>query len=283
MVTLLAVPVGDARKAHGRRTAGVRKGDHDVHRFLAARPPADRSARRLLCFHHAGAGAMAFAGWRQRVGPGVAVLPVRLPGRESLLREPPLTDTGRLVETLAEDLEPLFQEPYAFYGHSLGALVAHRLALHLTGSGRRGPDVVLVGACSAPQLPSRLLDATAPGFSDERLACLLGDDDSLPVALLERPAWRSATLAALRADLQLARSLRSAPPAPLPCPLWAFAGRDDPMVTVAEVRAWELCTTSRFRLRTVPGTHFFVRGHELPRAVGEVLRAELPVSAPHVD
>ncbi|HEY8980735.1 MAG TPA: thioesterase domain-containing protein, partial [Streptomyces sp.] len=75
-----------------------------MHRYLATRPTADGDApaRRLLCFHHAGAGAMTFAGWRQRVGAGVAVLPVRLPGRESLLREAPFTDADRLVEELTE-------------------------------------------------------------------------------------------------------------------------------------------------------------------------------------
>jgi surfactin synthase thioesterase subunit len=221
---------------------------------------------------------MAFAGWRQRVGAGVSVLPVRLPGRESRLREPPLTEAGRLAEELTEDLGPLLDEPYALYGHSLGALVAHRFALHLVATGRRPPEVVLVGACAAPQLPSRLLEAAAlPGVTDEQLVGLFTDDESMPEPLLRRPEWLRATLTTLRADVRLARSLRSAPPAPLPCPLWAFAGRDDRMVSVAEVRAWEHCTTSRFHFRTMPGAHFFVRGRELPLAVGEALHVEMPL------
>ncbi|MEW2121615.1 alpha/beta fold hydrolase [Streptomyces sp. NPDC005474] len=247
-----------------------------MHRYLATRPAADSSARRLLCFHHAGAGAMAFAGWRQRIGPGVSVLPVRLPGRESLLREPPFTDAHQLVETLTEDFGPLLDEPYAFYGHSLGALVAQRLALHLVATGRRPPEVVLVGACPAPQLPSRLLEAAAlPGVTDEQLVGLLADEESVPKLLLERPEWLRATLTTLRADLRLARSLRSAPPARLPCPLWAFAGRDDRMVSAAEVRAWERSTTSGFHFRMMPGAHFFVRGRELPLAVKEALQSEM--------
>ncbi|MEU6223708.1 alpha/beta fold hydrolase [Streptomyces sp. NPDC047042] len=247
-----------------------------MHRYLATRPSAGGSARRLLCFHHAGAGAMAFAGWRQRVGPGVSVLPVRLPGRESLRREPPLTDAQQLAEELTADFGPLLDEPYAFYGHSLGALVAHRLALHLVATGRRPPEVVMVGACPAPQLPSRLLEAASlPGVTDEQLVGLLADDESMPELLLERPEWLRATLTTLRADLQLAHSLRSAPPARLACPLWAFAGRDDRMVSTAEVRAWEHCTTSGFHFRMMPGAHFFVRGRELPLAVKEALHTEM--------
>ncbi|QNP69681.1 thioesterase [Streptomyces roseirectus] len=248
-------------------------------RYLATRPKAeDDPARRLLCFHHAGAGAMTFAGWRQRVGAGVSVLPVRLPGRESLRRQPPLTDAHRLMEELTEDLGPLLDRPYAFYGHSLGALVAHRFALHLTATGRRPPEAVLVGACPAPHLPSRLLEeASLPGVTDEQLVGLLADDDSVPELLLGRPEWLRATLPTLRADLRLARSLRSVAARPLPCPLWAFAGRDDRMVGVPEVRAWERCTTSRFHFRTMPGAHFFVRGRELPLAVGAALHSEMPL------
>lgn len=247
-----------------------------MHRYLATRQ--EGTARRLLCFHHAGAGAMAFAGWRQRVGPGVTVLPVRLPGRETRLREPLITDGRLLVEELESDLGPLLDEPHAFYGHSLGALVAYRFALHRIGIGRRPPEVLLIGACPAPHLSSRLLETAArPGLTDERLVGLLTDEESMPEQLLRRPERLRTTLATLRADLRLARGLRTTPPTALPCPLWAFAGSRDPMVSVAEIRAWQLCTASRFHLRSVPGAHFFVRGRELPRTVGEVLHVEMPL------
>jgi len=253
-----------------------------VHRYLAVRPPAGgpparETQTKLLCFHHAGAGAMTFAGWQRRIGPDVTVLPVRLPGRESRLREARITDAEQLVEELENDLGPLLDGPYAFYGHSLGALVAYRFALHRIRAGHRPPQMLLVGACAAPQLPSGLLDATqAPGLTDEQLITSLNDDESVPEALLRRPEWLNMTLDTLRADLHLARSLRSAPHLALPCALKAFAGREDRMVSVADVRAWERCTTAGFELRSVPGAHFFVRGQDVPRAVGEVLREQAP-------
>lgn len=255
-------------------------------RFLAVRPPAGPAGIRLLCFHHAGAGAMTFAGWKRAVGPGVSVLPVRLPGRESRLREPRITDGDQLVQELTEDLGELLDEPepYAFYGHSLGAMVAYRFAAHLVRTGRRPPLMLLAGASPAPQLPSALLDgarALRPDAPDEELIRALGDEDSLPRELLARPGWLSLTLETLRADLMLARSLRSAPAVPLPCPVRAFAGSQDQLVSPAEVSAWAHCTTAGFRMRTLPGAHFFVRGEELPRLVGEALHLEpVPAGAP---
>ncbi len=218
---------------------------------------------------------MSFAGWGRRVGPGVSVLPVRLPGRETLRREPRITDGEQVVEELQSDLGTLLDEPHAFYGHSLGALVAYRFAQHRVRSGQRPPALLTVGACSAPQLPAPLLDAVlSPELPDEELILSLGGRESIPELFRSRLGWLRDTLATLRADLLLAQDLRSAPVTPLPCPLDAFAGEVDPLVPAAEVLAWQHCTTARFGFRTILGTHFFARGREAPRAVGEALRAQ---------
>ncbi|WP_406470000.1 thioesterase domain-containing protein [Streptomyces hirsutus] len=244
-----------------------------MQRYLAVRPVSDTGIR-LFCFHHAGAGALAFAGWQRRVGPGVSVLPVRLPGRETRRREDRITDGARLVEELQNDLGPLLDEPHAFYGHSMGALVAYRFAQHRVRTGQRPPRLLSVGACSAPQLPAPLLQTLLrPELPDEELILSLGGHDSIPAPLRNRIGWLTATLATLRADLTLAQDLRQAPVTGLPCPLDAYAGEADPLVPATEVRAWKHCTTHRFRLRPVRGTHFFVRGRDVPRAVGEALRS----------
>ncbi|WP_345034777.1 thioesterase II family protein [Streptomyces sannanensis] len=249
------------------------KGDR-VQRYLAVRPASGRDGVRLFTFHHAGGGAMTFAGWQRRVGPGVSVLPVRLPGRESRRREERITDGARLVEELQSDLGSLLDEPHAFYGHSLGALVAYRFAEHRVCAGLRPPERLAVGACSAPQLPAPLIETlVSPELPDEELILSLGDQQSIPAPLRNRIGWLAGTLATLRADLLLAQDLRSTPVTALPCPLDGYAGEIDPLVSVTEVHAWKHCTTSRFRLRTVRGTHFFVRGRDVPREVGESLRS----------
>lgn len=222
---------------------------------------------------------MTYAGWRHRVAHGTDVLPVRLPGRESRLREPAITDGARLVAELDGDLGTLLEEPHAFYGHSLGALVAYRYAQHRVRSGRRPPEAVFVGACASPRSPSALLDGADPReLTDDQLRAALPEDAGLPATLLSRPGSLATMLGTLRADLLLARSLRAMPGDPLPCPIEGFAGRDDRLVPVGRVLAWRHCTTAGFRLRTVDGGHFFVRGREIPRVVGDTLHppARLP-------
>ena len=252
-----------------------------MQRYLAVRPGHAGDGVRLFCFHHAGGGAMTFAGWQKRVGPDVSVLPVRLPGRESRRREDRITDGARLLDELQDDLGPLLEEPYAFYGHSLGALVAYRFAERRVRSGQRPPELLAVGACSAPQLAAPVLETLlSPELPDEELIRALGDHESIPAPLRSRIDWLAGTVATLRTDLLLAQDLRSAPVTALPCPLDAFAGEADPLVSAPEVGAWRECTTTRFRLRAVRGTHFFVRGRDAPRAMGEALRSSAPGPGP---
>lgn len=257
-----------------------------VQRYLAIRPTPGGDRIRLFCFHHAGGGALTFAGWQRRVGPDVSVLPVRLPGRETRRTEEHITDGARLLDELQHDLGDLLDEPHAFYGHSLGALVAYRFAQARVRAGQRPPQLLTVGACAAPQLPSPLVKTLlSPGLPDEELVLALGGRDGIPAPLRSRVGRLGAVL---RADLRLAHSLRATPVTPLPCPLDAYAGADDPLVSASEVHAWKHCTTARFRFRTVHGTHFFVRGRDVPGAVGEALRslatgpgAARPGVAPH--
>ncbi|RRQ88659.1 thioesterase [Streptomyces griseofuscus] len=213
---------------------------------------------------------MTFAGWGGRIGPQVSVVPVRLPGRESRIGEARITDVASLLSELDEHLGPLLEEgPYAFYGHSLGALVAYRFAEHRIGSGRQAPVGVVVGACMPPDLPNPLIGAGH--LDDESLLALLSSFGGVPEELLARPVWLREMLATTRADLRLGHALREGARTPLPCPVWAFAGERDRVATPAAVAQWERWTSSSFRFHTLAGGHFFVRDSELPRKIGELL------------
>ncbi|MCX4820527.1 thioesterase domain-containing protein [Streptomyces sp. NBC_01142] len=229
---------------------------------------------RLFCFHHAGAGALTFARWRPRFPLDVQVLPVRLPGRETRLREPRITDSGQLLAELDTHLGPLLEGPHAFYGHSLGALVAYRFALHRARAGHRPPLLVGVGACAAPHLPTALVEQA--DLPDEGLLAVLARYGTLPPYLLERPKWLSILLSTMRDDLRLARSLREGPGERLPGPLYGFAGTEDMVATVPAVAAWSRYTSAAFDLRTVAGGHFFVRDAELPALLAAELRLLSP-------
>ncbi|MFI1395451.1 thioesterase II family protein [Streptomyces sp. NPDC020681] len=253
-----------------------------MNHYLAVSPGTaelTQPALRLFCFHHAGAGALTFARWRARFGADVQVLPVRLPGRETRLREPRIVDAGQLLGELDDHLGPLLDAPHAFYGHSLGALVAYRFALRRTRAGRRPPLLVGVGASAAPHLSTPLVEQA--DLPDDRLLAALARYGTLPPYLFERPKWLALLLSTMRDDLQLARSLREGAGDALASPLHAFVGSEDKVATESAVAAWSRYTSAGFELRTVPGGHFFVRDAELPTLLAAELRRLLVTATPH--
>src|SRR5215813_9802465 len=102
---------------------------------------------RLLCFPHAGGGASAFEWWRTSSPSGIDVCPVQYPGRENRWGEPFAPELTDLLTALAEDLAPIWERPFAFLGHSFGALVAFELARVLIQQGHPPPvRLFLTGA-----------------------------------------------------------------------------------------------------------------------------------------
>src|SRR5687768_10201581 len=79
---------------------------------------------RLLCLPHAGGGASAYRGWSDVLPPGIEVWSAQLPGREERIRDPPFVRLAPMVEELEHLLAPHLDAPFAFFGHSMGALVA---------------------------------------------------------------------------------------------------------------------------------------------------------------
>ena len=63
---------------------------------------------------------------------------------------------------LADEVAPLLDKPYAFYGFSLGALLLYELCLELDRRGAPSPLALVASGCGAPHAvssPQRLADA----------------------------------------------------------------------------------------------------------------------------
>jgi medium-chain acyl-[acyl-carrier-protein] hydrolase len=229
------------------------------------------AAVRLFAFPYAGGGVAAFRGFAEALPTTVELVVVRPPGREVTLREPPWVAMPEAVAGLLASIVPALEPPFAFFGHSLGGLMAFELARALVASGRPAPSHLVVSGRRPPEDPPCAEPIHAlPGQRFREGVRRLGgtpreiiDDDEL-FALFEPT---------LRADFQMYETYRFVPGPALPCPLTVFAGTADGLAPPDTMARWRPHTASRFGLRLFPGGHFFL--HEQTAAVaaalGEVL------------
>ena len=221
-------------------------------------PYLDRQAGKplLFCFPYAGAGALAYRPWIALLSRVVSVCPIRLPGRETRTAEDPLDSMAALVEALESAIAPHLDQPFAFFGHSMGAAAAFELARSLRRHGRPLPSALYVSAARAPQF--RLNWTPPPPPDDRELLEQLRRLDGIPSELFENPEAMQYALPALRTDTALYRNYVYTPEPPLPVPIFAYGGRADPNVTSEHVEAWREQTIADFTRREFAGGHFFL-------------------------
>jgi medium-chain acyl-[acyl-carrier-protein] hydrolase len=216
---------------------------------------ADAASRlRLYAFPFAGGGTLAYEPWRRALPDRIACVAARLPGRETRMTEPALSDLPSVVHRATTELLAVLEPPYALYGHSMGALVALHVLRELSRRGAEPPLGLIVAARPAPHLPS-----SKPGtdrVGDERIVSELRQLGGLPDEIAANAAAAQLFLPLLRADLTL-NELRETPAVPINAPIMALAGVSDPRVSPPDVAAWHQWTSSEFRFEVVPGDHFF--------------------------
>ncbi|QSQ15448.1 thioesterase II family protein [Myxococcus landrumensis] len=237
--------------------------------FSGQRKPAARL--QLICFHHAGGGASMFRKWAEELPEEIAVSAVQLPGREFRLREPCFTRMEPLIHELVKRLTPRFDLPFAFFGHSMGALVAFELARELRRRGEREPFYLGVSGRIAPQLRSRFRPAAE--LTDAQLIERVRELGGLPEQVAREPELLALVLPIIRADYAVIDNYTCTAEPPLSCAISAFWGRGDILATEEQVFAWKQHTHHQFTIRDFPGDHFFV--NTVRQDVQRALRADL--------
>jgi medium-chain acyl-[acyl-carrier-protein] hydrolase len=211
---------------------------------------------RLFCFPHSGGGGTAFRGWSEAL-PSVEVCAFVPPGREARLREPSLTRLEPLVEACVEEIARRADLPFAFYGHSLGALVAFEAARALRRRGAPLPRHLFAGAAVAPQ--AHAVATPIHRGPDAGLIARLRRYGGTPEAVLAEPELMALLLPAFRADLGIFESYRLVEEPPLDVPITAFGGVADDFARPAAMEGWRAQTSMAFSLRTFPGGHLFLQ------------------------
>lgn len=215
------------------------------------------AALQLVCFPYAGGSATSFAGWQEALGPGIELRVVQLPGRGMRLMEPPQPDLQRLVAELAQALAPaLAGRPFAFFGHSMGGLLAFALCRHLVRSGSALPARLFISGCQAPA--ARRPFPRHHELPDPALIEVLRGYRGTPEELLRHAELMELLLPAIRADFQIVADYRHEAAPPLPLPISVLYGTEDSIDDPRCISAWLDETSAGSERVPFEGGHFFL-------------------------
>lgn len=240
-------------------------------RWFPPAAPSPDATRRLFLFPHAGGSPASYHRWAALL-PGVELLIAQLPGRQERRSEAPYRQFGPLIEALREALDAeLDERPYAFFGHSLGALLAYRLAVGIEQDGDRGPELLGVSGW-APERFTPVEPLLA--LPDLEFAAAVRGFGVLPAEITEDPELLAMILPVVRADLSLGADYRD-DGAKVSCPIAAYVGRDDPALEPGGLTEWAGRTAAFLGISEFPGGHFYLTDADHSVAVATDLARHL--------
>jgi surfactin synthase thioesterase subunit len=227
------------------------------------RPASPLQRLRLFCLPHAGGTPGLFRRLLPLLPDWIEPVLVCPPGREDRLNDPFHADLASMADDLADAAAPLLAQPWALFGHSMGAALGFELALrsprpaqHLFLSAREAPQHHRGGGVHR-------LDDAALGRELLRLGGTAPD-------ILAIPELLALVLPAVRADYRLIETWEARPAGRVACPISIFRGLDDPDLTEVEALGWREWTSGPFHIQPFAGGHFYLLDDPAPVAAALV-------------
>jgi surfactin synthase thioesterase subunit/acyl transferase domain-containing protein len=254
------------------------------------------ASMRLFGFPFAGGGAATFRKWTEHLDPGIELVAIEPPGRQTRISEAPIREIGEFLRQLVPELLPFLDKPFAVYGHCLGALTLFETVCTLIGEHGIAPVHVFVSGARAPDqlhrhqefetdLMERLLKL--PGYNlfepiyqqpdDVFSEAILQFNVLATESLVQDPELRPLILPAIRAEFEMSSNYRYMPGAPWDVPITCLTGIHDTYVSADNARAWSRFTSKQFQLFMRESEHFIVVDDDqfLLRVINHELKSPL--------
>lgn len=161
---------------------------------------------RLFCFPYAGGNHSIYQDWEKDLDKDISLVTVHLKGRTERMGEPAINDMKVLVDELFFNIQEFLDEPFAFFGHSLGGVLAFALLAKIEKETGKKAEKIIVSASR----PVHLLGlAKKESYSDMALTKKLRDYGNTPDYVLDSQELMELILPTIRADYELLDSFKS--------------------------------------------------------------------------
>lgn len=211
---------------------------------------------RFFCFPFSGGSASTYRLWQQHLPEFCNLIGVELPGRAGRFLEPAHHRMNELIDELIPEILPLLDKPYAFFGHSNGALIAFELSCELARRGHPGPRQLILSAKNPPHIKKA---ESYYGLPRDKFIEKLRGYGGTPEAVWANDELMDMVLPTLRADFSIGETYQCHADMKLDLPVSVFAGREDPYVDVDTLNQWQRYVTPEVQISMFGGNHFYFK------------------------
>ncbi|MDP5210198.1 thioesterase II family protein [Microbulbifer sp. 2205BS26-8] len=210
---------------------------------------------RIFIFHHAGGSHFIYKSWVPFFPDNWDVCLVEYPGRGINAEHKLIDDIPLLAQRLLSQLTPYVDEPFIFFGHSMGALVAYEITQLLRD--HHLPQPIWLGVSGRAN----------PGFRPEFKRHLLADEalkrelyrlGGVPDSLDRFPDLWDTFLPLIRNDLKAVENWRGGSShVKLSIPISTFCADCDPLISQHDIRKWKEFSCGNTCHHDFEGDHFY--------------------------
>ncbi|WP_274597622.1 thioesterase II family protein [Erwinia amylovora] len=209
----------------------------------------------MIFIPHAGGCGESYMPWFRHCPHEVDCRYLRLPARGARGNEAMPDSIEQLADAALQALDTICDKQIAFFGHSMGGLIAFELARKMEICWRKPARALFVSGCRAPGEP---LTRCLSGLDDELFIRQLAGLGGTETVLLEQPALLRLFLSTLRQDIALCERYAGPPPAPLQTPIHVIWGTEDDLITDVMIDSWrKFSTEGNVFFYPHQGDHFY--------------------------
>lgn len=226
----------------------------------------------LICFPFAGSGASIYYPWEKILNPRINLYAFQAPGREDRIGDDLIDDLNTLTnQASTEILKITSNRPFAFFGHSLGAVIAFEITKILEKLSK-SPQLLVVSGRQPPHLSLKMPPIS--GLNDSELLKGLLSLKGTDPEILGHPDLLEIILPIIRGDFKMGENyLLPINTEKVQCPIVAIGTTEDPWVDLQEIAEWKYFTVQQCHVDIFSGDHFYVKNNyiELVQYLNKIL------------
>ncbi|WP_298422738.1 thioesterase domain-containing protein [uncultured Kordia sp.] len=225
----------------------------------------------LFCFPYAGGSAYAYSSWKKGLTENVNLKLIELTGRGVRIGESLYPTMEAVINDLYDKIKNDLGEHFAFFGHSMGAIIAYELALKVSKEEGRIANHLFLSGRGFPKIKENDFKHELP---EDEFKEVLMNLEGTPKEVFQNPTLSKLFLPIIRSDYRLVERYipRKNMLQSINTEVSVLSGIND-IFSNEELEKWAIITNKKCTIKYFNGGHFFIneKKEELINYINEVL------------